>query len=470
MLAREKLSRACGAIWLVFSSTHAVAQSAVFSAGAPPYKHMRYEEDYRYLADPAKRNDPWDTIKYIPLGENSSFLSLGGELRARMESYAPPNFGIRGARNNIYLLQRTLFHADLHLGDYFRSFVQFGSYLVPWKDNPAPPYLDRLDLQQAFVDLRISISGAVSSDPTLRIGRQEMAFGSQRLVATRDVPNVRRNYDGIRLSDTIGGMQVDVFITRPVLLQSGVFDDSWDRSQAFWGIYSTTPEISSVGKFDFYYLGYENEKASFAQGSGLEQRQTIGSRWFGNRSGWDWDWEGIGQFGSFAGGDIRAWGVSTSTGYSFNVYNWGIRFGLKADIASGDKNLGDRTLGTFNALFPKLGYLTSAALFAAANVIDIQPSITLKPIDSLSVTFGYGNGWRATSEDAVYIGAGVPVPGTAGNPDRYIGRQVTIDLAWQVDRHVLIEAGFVHTSTSGALRAAGGQDVDFTYAAATYKF
>ena len=30
---------------------------------SPPFKSLRYEEDYRYLADPAKRGDFWGPIK-----------------------------------------------------------------------------------------------------------------------------------------------------------------------------------------------------------------------------------------------------------------------------------------------------------------------------------------------------------------------------------------------------------------------
>ena len=34
----------------------------------PPYKYLRADEDYRYLAKLKCRSDPLDVIKYIPLG------------------------------------------------------------------------------------------------------------------------------------------------------------------------------------------------------------------------------------------------------------------------------------------------------------------------------------------------------------------------------------------------------------------
>jgi hypothetical protein len=133
-----------------------------------------------------------------------------------------------------------------------------------------------------------------------------------------------------------------------------------------------------------------------------------------------------------------------------------MRFGVKADIASGDDNLHDGRLGTFNALFPKLGYLSSAALFTAANVMDFQPTLSITPTENVTLTFGFDSLWRVTMNDAVYNGIGLPIAGTAGRPDLFSGHIYSGDLAWQIDRHVLIELGYVHVATAGALRAAGG--------------
>lgn len=424
------------------------------------------------LQDPTKRTDVWDPIKYIPLSFDPSWaLSLGGELRERFEYYSNPDFGLQGQMADGYLLHRLLLHADLHLGPYVRTFLQLGNHLAPGKDLAPPPYLDRLDVQQAFLDLRLPIAAAADLDPVLRIGRQEMVFGSQRLVSVRDAPNVRRSFDGVRIGDTINEVRVDAFLTRPVLLKKGVFDDGPNHDQAFWGVYATVPSgLGMLGSIALYYLGLENERARYAAGAGTERRQSIGARVFGAAGGWDWDWEALGQFGTFADQDIRAWTIATNTGYTFDVAGWRVRLGVKADYASGDDNPFDRTLGTFSALFPKLSYLSSAALFAPANVMDVQPTLTLKPTENLTITFGYDLLWRLTVQDAVYIGPQVPVAGTAGQGNRFTGRQYSVDVTWQVDRHIQIDAGHVRVDVARSLRAVGGQDVDFGYVSAAYKF
>src|SRR5260370_106641 len=46
------------------------------------YHLLREDDDWSFLADPAKRQEFWDPIKYIPLrsGRNDWFLSWGAKL------------------------------------------------------------------------------------------------------------------------------------------------------------------------------------------------------------------------------------------------------------------------------------------------------------------------------------------------------------------------------------------------------
>ena len=55
----------------------------------PPYLDQRFDEDWSFLKDPARRGDPWDSWKFISFGENApnSYLSIGGEARLRWDFY-----------------------------------------------------------------------------------------------------------------------------------------------------------------------------------------------------------------------------------------------------------------------------------------------------------------------------------------------------------------------------------------------
>jgi Alginate export len=99
--------------------------------------------------------------------------------------------------------------------------------------------------------------------------------------------------------------------------------------------------------------------------------------------GFDWTAEGAIQFGTFGAVDILAWTASLDTEYTFTNLPLSPRLGLKTDAISGDGNLHDNRLGTSNALFPKLPYFSEANIVAPANLLDVQPNLTLALTENL---------------------------------------------------------------------------------------
>lgn len=194
----------------------------------------RADEDYRYLLDPARRTDIWDPLKYIPLNEKGSWnLSIGGEARERYEYFNRPNWG-KDPQDNGYFLQRYFLHGDLHMGENVRLFAQLQSILEDGrKGGPRPTDGDELDLHQAFLDLKLDFPADGSL--TLRSGRQELAYGSQRIISVREGPNVRQSFDGFRLMYRTGDVRIDGFATKPALTNQHAFDDGPDNNKAIWG-------------------------------------------------------------------------------------------------------------------------------------------------------------------------------------------------------------------------------------------
>lgn len=471
----SQLAHLCITLILLLGSARAAA-AADEDTGTfvpPPYKSLRYDEDYRYLADTSKQTDFWDPLKFIPLWDSPNFyLSFGGELRERMEYYSAPRFDLDDERSNGYLLHRILLHADLHLGPYLRTFVQFGSELQAFKDSPlSPTDVNHLDLHQGFVDINMPIAPETDINPTLRVGRQEIQYGSQRLVSVREPPNIRRSFDGFRLDDNIGPIKLGALAVRPVNVQDGVFDDETNGHQALWGTYNTFPVSALPGlNLDVYYLGFYNDQAKFGGIPGDEIRHSFGTRIFGAAGGWDWNWEFVGQVGNFHNENIRAWTAASDSGYTFKSVRWKPRLGLKADIASGDDNPKDHDLGTFNALFPRLGYFSEAALIAPSNFFDVQPSVTIQPWENVTFSLSWDVLWRETTNDAIYIEPNSPVKGTAGHGGNYTGNQIALDADWQINRHIDAKASYVHFFAGDALKSAGGKDVDFVMFSTDYKF
>src|SRR4030095_4349360 len=105
-----------------------------------------------------------------------------------------PDFSKADRDSNGYFLQRYMVHADLHVGEHLRGFVQLKSALEQGRTGgPRPTDEDQLDLHQAFAEGKTGI-GDVGSF-LLRAGRQEVSYGSQRIVSVQESPNVRRSFD-----------------------------------------------------------------------------------------------------------------------------------------------------------------------------------------------------------------------------------------------------------------------------------
>ena len=335
-----------------------------------------------------------------------------------------------------------------------------------------PTDVDHFDLQQGFADLRASIGQDASL--TFRGGRQEMTFGAGRLVDVREGPNVRLSFDGGRVFYESPALRIDAFGAAPVVVERGVFDDrSIAREtfpgKAFWGLYSVIPVSAVPGlHIDLYYLGLLRQNAPYNSGVANERRQTIGTRVWGGAGAWDYDTEGIFQFGAFGSGDIRAWSVASNTGYTIASL-WGEpRLGLQADVASGGGPGG--TLKSFNPLFPKFAYFTEASINAPINFIDVFPSVTVQPLKNFAFKVGVDVLWRYSVQDAFYQPPGVPlVPGSA-NKKRFLGLQSNLQAEWQATSHISVNAAYVHFVTKGFLKAADAKDIDFLGVWASYKF
>jgi hypothetical protein len=458
----------------------------------PVYTLERYDEDWSFLRDESKRTDLFDPIKWIPFGDRESwFLTLGGELRERFQDVRNPAFGLPSPVRNTDFFHRTFLFGDVHLGPHFRTFVELVNGVSAGTTKKKSTFeQDSLDVLQAFAD--VVVPAGKSGDFTLRIGRQDLMFGSSRLVSLREAPNVRRAFDGVRTFwKAANGKRVDAFLVRPVNPQFGVFDDSRDRTQLFWGVYATSPIPHVKGlKADLYYLGLDRRDALFGQGRAQEHRHTVGARLFGNRTGFDldeeefnfdsrrardveskfdWDVEGAYQFGSFGTAEIGAWMVSSNWGYTFTEFALSPRLGLKADAASGDSNLHDQRLGTFNPLFPALRYYSLVRLFEPANLFNLQPSITVDLAKNVSATVAGSALWRVRTADAFYAPPLVPVNGTATS-DRFIGQQASAILAWKATAHLTVAFNYAHFVPGGSVKQAGGHSGDFFLALGQFKF
>ena len=385
-------------------------------ATPPAYQLLRFDEDYSCLADPDWRIEPLDQIKYIPLlaAHPDWYGTLGGELRERFEGNYNPGFGRHDAEPASTWLQRVTLLADVHAGRHLRFFAEGISGASVGGASPAPKVQnDPADLQFAFVDL---IPYTTDTERWfIRGGRFGMSLGASRLVATRAAPNIPFRFDGVETSYHSPQWEATLFGVHPVKDVGGIA--SYDAGVAFWGAYFTHwfDPVKHLGA-DVYYFGYKNHDAHFAAGTAAETRHSVGSRFMGNSRGWDWNLEGVLQTGTFGADDILAWTASADVGHTWPIRTQP-RLGLKVDVVSGDRNPADGRLETFNALYFRSGYFNDASLIRPANLIDVHPSLTVKPTAKVNLSGGGDVFWRYTTADAVYAPPGnIVVPANPADP------------------------------------------------------
>ncbi|MBC7880082.1 MAG: alginate export family protein [Anaerolineae bacterium] len=441
----------------------------------PAYRPLRYDEDYRYLRTNTntRAKDLWDPLKYIPLNESgSNYLSIGADVRERYESFNNPFFGLRGVANDNYLYHRFMLHGDLHLGDNFRVFLQFNNTLVTSRQlrvtgidqNP-------FDISQAFFDVKIDLNNPGDS-LIFRTGRQEISLGAGRFIFVRDPTNTRLSFDGLRTILNIGQTRVDAFLVRPILLGIYALDDRPNANDLLYGVYSNFPApFLGDGRVDLYYLGFDRLGALFSSGRGHENRHTFGARLSGRPGAWDYDVDLSTQVGTFDERKIEASAISGNFGYTLRELPWQPRLGLKANFATGDKNPSDNLLQTFNPLYPAAPLFGSEALLTnLSNVIEVHPTITVRPIDNLSVIAEYDWLWRESSRDGVYLPNGQPLISAISTQDSRLGTLLQLKLDWQLERHIALTAVYTQFAVSDVLRSAGAKTVDFFGTWLTYRF
>jgi hypothetical protein len=421
---------------------------------APPapgftrYHILRGEEHFGFLRQDSLRTDAFDPLKYIPLGRRQGyFLTLGADVRYQYEIITHDYWG-NGATvdtppTNAYLLQRHLLHTDWRLGPHLRVFGQLlGTNELGRRGGPRP-YIDRdlFDVYQAFVEIAAPLGRAQA---TLRVGRQELLYGAERLISMREGPNTRQSFDAARLVLSRPGWRLDVLVARPLLTNPGVFDDRGDPQQLLWGAYGVRTLAQLHGGLDFYYFGLNKHHAFYLQGIDHEQRQTVGVRWWATPAPFGYDIEAIGQLGRFGSGNIRAYYVSAALFYHLTTWPLTPTLRFATNAISGDQDRSNSDLQAFNALFPRPFFGSANTPIGPGNLLDAHPGVELHPTPRMKVMVDVDWLWRQSTGDGLYgpnILFVVPQDGPAAplSTRRYIGQQLSADWNWQASRHLAFD-------------------------------
>lgn len=390
-------------------------------------------------------------------------IRLSGELRERVTWQSALAFDSADPDAGLFWTQRVALAADADIAPAVRVHAALVSALIEGAGEQSPVERNVLDLQEGFVELGPETA-------FVRIGRQEIRLGSQRLVAVRDGTTVRRTWDGVHGHAMLGKVTLDAFALRLVAVRpEGVFNDGRNEGRDLAGAQASFP--ASLGTLEAYWLLTTHDDRRTIAGTGDERRHSLGLRAHGELAGWFWDWEAVYQTGRFASGNIQAWTLATKTGYRWRAAAWQPELMLSANIASGDGDPGDGTLRTFNALFPNASYFSENAVLGPANFFNLHPYAKLRPREDLVIGLDLNLFWRLERADGVYNPQGGLIRTPGGSDRRLVDAALSGVIEWTPREGLLLSLVATRSQPQSFIRATGPADPsDFVEATLQFTF
>lgn len=398
------------------------------------------------------------------------WLRLGGEYRSRLEGLSGGAF--RSDNADAYLLGRLRINIRLEPARWMRVVFQ-GQDARVYRNSrfaKAPPYQNGLDLRQGYVELGDAETRAVS----VRAGRQELAFGEQRLAGPSNWSNTARTFDALRLTLRRGRYRLDAFAAAVVVAKDGEFDRPVAGSNLH-GLYGAIEKPVPNAVLEPYVFWRLAPRLTGETGriGGLDFK-TVGARWAGKLpAAFDYSVEMAGQAGRLAGDRVRAWAGHWLVGRGFAAARYRPRLYAEYNYASGDRDPRDGTRGTFDSLYP-----TSHDKWGMAdqvgwrNIHDLRGGVEAKPRPKWTLAVTYHSWWLASARDGLYNAGGALVARAAdGTAGRHVGQEVDGQAVYAVSRQIQIGAGMGHIFPGRFLRrATPGRAYTYPYVMLTYAF
>ena len=331
------------------------------------------------------------------------------------------------------------------------------------------------DLLQAYLQYDMN-------NVAVRVGRQQLVYGDQRLLGHLGWKDVARTFDGAKVMYKKEKLAVDAFVVHPSDIVSmtpstaapqGQSLVTWeDRTLAgVYGTYNVTPKSGA----DVYFINWQhNQQASVGQGRDMN---TFGTRLFGQRGGVDATFEAVFQNGTWKTGvSQQASAYAAKVGYTFG--EWKTRLGIEYNYSPGDDKTDANTHKTF--VFPfhtNHAHYGEMDFFSWANMKDLRLSAKTSPIQGLTLM---GNVHflsldKATGDWVNVVGVGNVFAGAPTYTETEAGTEIDLKVVYKVASvkglKVVGLYGIFNPGAAVAERNAGKADsATFAYLIAQYAF
>lgn len=279
-------------------------------------------------------------------GENSPQISLSGEIRTRLEDASTPNVQSRET-----VLMRTRLNVDAKLITNTRVYVSLQDSRQWGQETNTTTTGNEgqaVDLSQAW----FQVDKLFGQPLSVKVGRQVLAYGDQRLIGHLEWSNFARRFDAAKLMYDTKDFSADFFyskIAEP--LSSTVSPAPTERDSFFSGLYATVKSIPN-NTIDLYVLNDRNDTSK-------KDEFTYGGRVNGKISDFDYTGELAFQSGDWSNTTAKvkqeAHAYAAKAGYTIPSA-MGLRIGAEYDYATGATS--DATKHkAFDNLYPTNHYL-----------------------------------------------------------------------------------------------------------------
>ncbi len=454
----------CLASALVTSSS-LIAQSTQPSAAPAPPAQLAAPAAQAPAA-PAPRAPVFNRAnEHLP-----SWLRLRAEFRERVEGFR--SIGYVEDRDDAYALTRARFNIAVTAKPWLNFQTNLHDARVADKEvgPTTAPFRAPFDVRMAFAEV-----GTGKSPAALRLGRQELAFGEQRLLGHLAWANTGRVWDGARGTLRSKAVQVDVFAASLVRF----LPDAWDRSgfgNRLYGAYASAGTLLPQATVEPYAIFRRDENLASELGPrGTLQQATTGVRIAGKLPArLDYGVEMAAQRGSLADDDVSAW-----------AGHWQIRESLPGkgvvkitseyNFASGDSNPADGVRGTFDQLYPtghdKLGLSDQVGW---RNIHHLREGVEFSPFKNTPIGVNYHTWWLADKTDGLYTASGALAARVAGGAaSSHVGQEIDVQITRALTPQLALTAGyaflmpgkFLDQATPGASLSAPFVMINYTFLA-----
>jgi hypothetical protein len=398
------------------------------------------------------------------------WVGFAGEERLRLEGFL--RGGLQPGPDDLYLLHRFRFSMTLRLAPWWKIVAQTQDARV-WGENQkpyGPPHQDTWDLRQAYAEL-----GDPDKNPVaLRVGRQEMSLGGERLVGVSQWQNVGRSFDAARLLVHYGRLSLTAFAASVVVLRDGQVGSA-DAGNNLHGLYASITGWIPNSTLEPYFMWrlQPNVKSELGPLGQLDMKVS-GARWLGKVRALDYNTSIVLERGSLATDRVDALAAHWLLGYSFPNLAGFLRVVAEYNYATGDGNPHDGRGNTFQLLYPTAHDRHGLSdQVGWRNIHQLRGTVEIRPHPKWTLTPSFNAFWLADAHDALYNSQGnVVVARVAnGSAGRWVGQEVDLSSQYSLTRVTQIGAGFAHIFPGTFLkRATPGQGFSYPFLQISTKF